>query len=88
MANLNEFRYEILFILAGLSFGNTPILSALLRDQDVSSLEQVFIRSLIASLFGLIVIVSFFLPENGKSVNHYIKPINFTISYKLSYLIL
>lgn len=61
--------YEILFILAGLSFGNTPILSALLRNQNVSSLEQVFIRSLIASIFGFAVIISFYINKKFQIID-------------------
>lgn len=69
MEKSNEFRAEILLIIAGLSFGNTPILSAFLRDHAVSSLEQVFIRSFIASLFGIAVILSFYLTKRTQIID-------------------
>ena len=70
MAKTNEFRAEILLIIAGLSFGNIPIISAILRDNNVSTLEQVFIRSLIGSMFGIVVILVTFYSMNRLEISH------------------
>ena len=70
MAKSNEFKAEIILIIAGLSFGNTPILSAILRDNNVSALEQVFIRAVIGSLFGIIVILLTFQFLNRGEIYH------------------
>ena len=70
MAKTNEFRAEILLIVAGLSFGNIPIISAILRDNNVSTLEQVFIRSLIGSLFGIMVILLSLHSSNSLEIYH------------------
>lgn len=51
------YKYEIFLIIAGLSFGYIPIISTILKNHNVSTLEQVFIRALIGALFGIIVIV-------------------------------
>ncbi|MHA2366393.1 MAG: DMT family transporter, partial [Candidatus Hodarchaeales archaeon] len=53
--------------MGGLSFGTIPILSALLRDLDISSIEQVLIRLLIAGLAGLTTI-SYFYTKNKNIV--------------------
>jgi drug/metabolite transporter (DMT)-like permease len=52
-------------LLAGLSFGAVPIFSALLRDSQVSSIEQSFVRLLIGSIAGIIIVI--FHAKNGKS---------------------
>lgn len=70
MPKSNEFKAEIVLIIAGLSFGNTPILSAILRDNNVSALEQVFIRAVIGSLFGIIVIIFTFQFLNRDEIHH------------------
>ncbi len=70
MEKTNEFKAEIILIIAGLSFGNTPILSAILRDASVSTVEQVFIRSLMGSLFGIVVILLTFHSAKKIEINH------------------
>ena len=67
MAKSNEFKYEVVLIIAGLSLGNIPILSAILRNNNVSTLEQVFIRALISSIFAFIVIIIVYF-TNGISI--------------------
>ena len=57
MIKINEFNAEILLILAGLSFGNIPIISAILRDNNVSTIEQVMIRAFIAFIFAIVVLI-------------------------------
>lgn len=44
-------------LLAGLSFSTVPIFSAILRDSNVSSMEQSFIRLFIGSLAGIIFVI-------------------------------
>lgn len=70
MEKSNEFKAEIILIIAGLSFGNTPILSALLRDANVSTVEQVFIRSLMGSIFGILVIIITFYSGRRIEIHH------------------
>ncbi len=48
-------------IFGGLSFGTIPILSAILRDNNVSSLEQSSIRLFFGAAIGIIFILVFFL---------------------------
>jgi drug/metabolite transporter (DMT)-like permease len=59
-----EFSAQFAAVLAGLSFGVVPIFSAFLRDLDVSSIEQSFIRLIIGSIAGMIVVA--FFSKSGK----------------------
>lgn len=56
MAEITEFQAEVFLIIAGLSFGNIPIISAILRNNNVSTIEQVLMRAIIGCGFGLIVL--------------------------------
>lgn len=59
----------VIAILAGLSFGSIPVISAFLRDAGASSVEQTFLRLLFGGLVGIFLIILFF---NFKSVEfHY-----------------
>lgn len=69
--NISKFNYyEILLIIAGFSFGYIPIISTILKDNNVSTLEQVFIRALIGGIFGFFVIIfKFFLSNKSEILN-------------------
>jgi drug/metabolite transporter (DMT)-like permease len=47
-------------ILAGLSFGSIPVISAFLRDAGASSVEQTFLRLLFGGLVGISLIILFY----------------------------
>lgn len=47
-------------ILAGLSFGSIPVISAFLRDSGASSIEQSFLRLLFGGLVGITLICYFY----------------------------
>lgn len=53
-------------IIAGLSFGAVPTISAILRDSNVSSIEQSFIRLLIGGIAGFFLIL-FYSTNNIES---------------------
>jgi len=53
-------------IIAGLSFGAVPTISAILRDSNVSSIEQSFIRLLIGGIAGFFLIL-FYSKNNIES---------------------
>ncbi len=55
----NELPAHIGIIIAGLSFGAVPIFSALLREAQVSSFEQSFIRLLTGCMTGVFIILYF-----------------------------
>ncbi|MFW9993552.1 MAG: DMT family transporter [Candidatus Odinarchaeota archaeon] len=65
MSEYRTFGYSIA-VLAGLSFGVLPIISALSRDQGASSIEQAFLRIIFSSLAGIAVILLFFLGKQGE----------------------
>lgn len=50
-------------IIAGLSLGSIPVISALLRDVGISSVEQVFLRLFFGSLVALSFIVVLYLRD-------------------------
>ncbi|MEJ2248596.1 MAG: DMT family transporter [Candidatus Lokiarchaeota archaeon] len=62
MNDLNKIRY-LSAVIAGLSFGSIPVISAILRNLGVSSIEQTFIRILLGSIFGFIVILFYFFKK-------------------------
>ncbi len=53
-------------IIAGLSFGAVPTISAILRDSNVSSIEQSFIRLLIGGIAGFSLVL-FYSKNNIES---------------------
>ncbi|MHA2294561.1 MAG: DMT family transporter [Candidatus Hodarchaeales archaeon] len=59
MSDHRTFGYTIA-VLAGLSFGALPIISALSRDLGASSIEQAFLRIFISSLAGIVVVIFFY----------------------------
>ena len=63
------FIFELLLIIAGLCFGYIPIISALMRDNSASSIEQVLIRAVISALFGMIVIITVFKKRRREIIN-------------------
>jgi drug/metabolite transporter (DMT)-like permease len=48
-------------IIAGLSFGSIPVISAILRDLHISSIEQTFLRIAFGGLFGFILLSLFWI---------------------------
>ncbi len=52
-------------IIAGLSFGSIPVISAILRDIRISSIEQTFLRISFGGIFGLFVLGIFWLKNNA-----------------------
>lgn len=68
MAKTNEYRSEILLIIAGLSFGNIPIINVILRNNNVSTIEQVFIRAVIGAIFSILVIIITFQFGSRKEI--------------------
>jgi len=63
MSQNQEFKSlgYIAAIFGGLSFGTIPILSAILRDNNASSLEQSSVRLFFGAVIGIIFILFFFL---------------------------
>jgi drug/metabolite transporter (DMT)-like permease len=51
-------------IIAGLSFGAIPVISAFLRNAGASSTEQTVLRLLIGAISGIFVIIFFFLQKS------------------------
>lgn len=63
-------KYEKTFaligpIIAGLSFGSIPVISAILRDLNVSSIEQTFLRIFFGGLFGIILLILFYITKKS-----------------------
>ncbi len=56
----------IVAILAGLSFGSIPVISAFLRDTGASSFEQTFLRLLFGGLVGTSLIILFFILKSDE----------------------
>jgi len=50
-------------ILAGLSFGSIPVISAIMRNLGVSSIEQTFVRIFLGSIFGISVVLLYTLKK-------------------------
>ncbi|MHA1317915.1 MAG: DMT family transporter [Candidatus Heimdallarchaeaceae archaeon] len=63
-------------ITAGLFFGSIPVISAILRDLNVSSIEQSLLRIFFGSIFGLGIIVFYTLKKNKEQVKNSIKLTN------------
>jgi drug/metabolite transporter (DMT)-like permease len=47
-------------IFAGISFGSIPVVSAIMRNLGISSIEQTFLRISLGSIFGIIIILIYF----------------------------
>ncbi|MFW9929577.1 MAG: DMT family transporter [Candidatus Thorarchaeota archaeon] len=73
-----------LTILAGFTFGLIPIISALMRDNQIFTSEQAFLRLFFGALFGLgIIIISIYMKKNHFEA----LKASFTKSYQLGYFI-
>ncbi|MHA1303409.1 MAG: DMT family transporter [Candidatus Heimdallarchaeaceae archaeon] len=55
-------------IVAGFLFGSIPVISAILRDLGISSIEQTLLRLLFGAVFGLLIILYYSCTKNKKCV--------------------
>ena len=85
--NINILNAEFVLILAGLSFGFVPIISALLRNNSVSSIEQIFMRHLVAGIFSVIALI-FALNLHRKDEIASSLQINIQLSYLVQAIIM
>ena len=70
MSSTQEFKVlgYLAAIFGGLSFGTIPILSAIMRNNNASSLEQSSIRLYFGAVIGLLFILTFFLLRRSELV--------------------
>ncbi|TFF97277.1 MAG: hypothetical protein EU541_08430 [Promethearchaeota archaeon] len=53
-------------IMAGLSFGSIPVISAILRDLEISSIEQTFLRVFFGGIFGFSILILFYFKHKSR----------------------
>lgn len=73
MKKTEEISVYVTLLAAGLAFGTVPVFSALLRELQVSSIEQSFIRLFIGALAG-VSICFYFLRINNKNFSSSLEP--------------
>ena len=64
----NQLFGYVAAILAGFTFGMIPVISALMRNLGISSLEQVFFRIMYAFFFSIIVLFYLFMKNRDRFI--------------------